>query len=263
VPAWWAGAVLGALRNWYHLHVPTFIPLMKPRRLPSIGQTIERPVMDWKAKPATFSFESAKDIAAFANHLGGTLLIGAHEEQGQLKAYVGMTPEDAAACRDYYSKAVSDRCQPRPAIDFEEYAHPSDLAKRIVAVNVQPSLNLVGVKVAAHKQSEGWGGDSYVFPVRSGTDARYLEPGQLPMFMTPQIRRNAVMLARIPSNADVAICPDSKSYMDCTFIDMSEEDNVFTVITNANVTVRYPLDMIQSVFQNAEGKWCIMSTYYF
>jgi hypothetical protein len=235
---------------------------MKPRPLPPIGEAIERPVMDWKTKPAAFAFARATDVAAFANHLGGTLLIGAREEHGQLRAYVGMTPEEAGACRDDYSKAVADRCQPRPAVDFDEYTHPSDPTKRIVAINVQPSLNLVGVKVTAHKQSEGWGGDSYVFPVRSGTDARYLEPGQLAMFMTPQIRRIAVMLARIPHNAEVAICPDSKSHMSCTFVDVSEEDNICTVITNINRTVRYPLDMIQSVFQDIDGRWHIMIDYY-
>lgn len=63
----------------YNLGVPTFIPLAKPLQLPTIGRTIERPVMDWKVKPAKHSFERAKDVAAFANHLGGTLLIGAHE----------------------------------------------------------------------------------------------------------------------------------------------------------------------------------------
>jgi hypothetical protein len=60
--------------------------------LPTIGSAIERPVMDWKVKAALNAFEKAKDVAMFANHLGGTLLIGAAEAQGHLGAYVGMSP---------------------------------------------------------------------------------------------------------------------------------------------------------------------------
>jgi hypothetical protein len=151
-----------------------------------------------QVKPATYAFERAKDVAAFANHLGGTLLIGAQELNGQLQAYVGMPPTDAGAVRNDYSKAVADRCMPRPTIDFEEYDDPGDPAKRIVAINVEPSLNLVGVKISGDKDKEGYGGIAYVFPVRSGIDARYLESGQLAMFMTPHVRRVAVLLSKIP-----------------------------------------------------------------
>ncbi len=60
--------------------MPLFRPLIKPWPLPSIGAAnTERAVLDWKTRLAEKSFERAKDIAAFANHLGGTLLIGACE----------------------------------------------------------------------------------------------------------------------------------------------------------------------------------------
>lgn len=231
---------------------------MKPRPLPPIGEAIERPVTDWKAKPAASAFERAKDVAAFANHLGGTLLIGACEEHGRVKAYVGMRRKEAGAVRDDYSKAVSNRCTPRPAIDFEEYDDPGDPEKRIVVINVQPSLNLVGVKVSADNGKEGYGGAAYVFPVRTGIDTCYLEPGQLAMFMTPKIRRIAVMMARMPHNAEVMLSPDNTSHMDCTFVGMLEDENTFTVITNAHITVRYPLDMVESVYQTINGKWVIL-----
>jgi hypothetical protein len=66
------------------------------------------------------------------------------------------------------------------------------------------------------------------------------------------------MMARIPPNAQVMLSPDNKSSMDCTFVDMSEDENTFTVITNIKVTVRYPLDMVESVYQTINGKWCIL-----
>jgi hypothetical protein len=218
--------------------------------------------MDWKVKPAEFAFEKAKDVAAFANHLGGTLLVGVREVDGQLEAYVGMPMADAGACRDSYSKAVADRCQPRPSIDFEEYDDPNDATKQIVAINVQPSLSLVGVRVAAHRPTEGWGGDSYVFPVRSGTDARYLEPGQLPMFMTPQIRRCAIMLSRISAAAPVNVIYENTNKKH-SFVGVVEEDNVVTLNLTDGNTGRtmarvIPLDLIRSVYQDDKKMWHVV-----
>lgn len=251
-----SGARAAAIGTGYNHEVPTFIPLTKPLPLPTIGQTIERPVMDWKVKPATHPFERAKDVAAFANHLGGTLLIGARELNGQLQAYVGMPPTEAGAVRDGYSKAVADRCMPRPAIDFEEYGDPGDPAKRIVAINVQPSLNLVGVEVCADKVREGYGGAAYVFPVRSGTDARYLEPGQLAMFMTPHVRRVAVLLSRIPKGTAVFVRqPRKHDYFEfrAKLDEVREEDNIVLLSEQSGGPLtNLPLDRITTVFENPD-----------
>ena len=228
--------------------------------LPTLGQAIERPVMDWKVKSAKHSFERAKDVAAFANHLGGTLLIGAQEVDGQLQAYVGMTPAEAGVVRDEYSKAVADRCTPRPAIDFEEYDAPGDPAKKIVAINVQPSLNLVGVKVRADKTQEGHGGDAYIFPVRSGTDARFLDPGELAMFMTPKVRRIAVLLSRIPKQTIVNLMrPVHRPSNDVRmrFVEVREEDNLVLLSSLSTPDYappeRYPLDRFTTVFEDTAG----------
>jgi hypothetical protein len=234
--------------------VPIFIPLMKPQALPALGQAIERATMDWKVKPAQHAFEKAKDAAAFANHLGGTLLIGASEVNGQLSAYLGMSTMEAGACRDAYSKAIADRCQPRPYIDFEEYDDPNDSTKRIIAINVQPSLNLVGVKINGDKTNEGYGGPAYVFPVRTGTDARYLEPGQLAMFITPHIRRIAILLSRIPKGAAVLVKrPAGYDYFEyrARLDEVREEENIvtFTDLSAGNPLRRIPLDRITTVFE--------------
>src|SRR4051812_43949768 len=98
--------------------------------------------MDWKATDTSTPFHKAKDVAAFANHQGGTLLIGAQEVQGLLQSYVGMTAAAAVAVRTAYSQAIEQRCQPPPTVDFEEFPDPADLTKKIVAVNVWPSLLL-------------------------------------------------------------------------------------------------------------------------
>lgn len=217
--------------------------------------------MDMKVKPRTWAFEQARDVAAFANHLGGTLLIGAHETDQQLRAYVGMSEAEAGRVLDEYSKAVAKRCHPPPMIDFEQYEHPDEATKRIVAINVQPSLNLVGVHVAGDLANDGHGGRAYVFPVRSGTDATYLEPGQLAMFMTPQIRRVAVMLARISPGTRVVVHLGHNGTMPTwEFVGVEEEKNLVRFRSETQA-IHLPLDRILSVYEHNEGPRVLMDYY--
>jgi hypothetical protein len=245
-----------------------FVPLVSQVALPSVGTGIERAVMDWKEKCTATDFHIAKDVAAFANHLGGVLIIGAQESAGQLAAYVGMTPSEAGDVRDKISKAVKDRCQPPPQIEFEEFQSPNDPDERIVVVNVWPSLQLVGVKIAAHKPTEGYGGESFVYPVRSGTDAMYLTPAQIPMYMTPQVRRVAVLLSKIPYNTEVRIYVRSASHnYGARFAGVFEEENVakFMNMEGANPAPAIPLDAITSVYETYDSsssrmRWRVLTT---
>jgi len=207
--------------------------------------------MDWKTKADGTEFHKAKDVAAFANHLGGTLLVGAHEQGGQLAAYIGISPAEAGSVRDGFSKAVKDRCQPPAFIDFEEYEDPNNAAKRIVAVNVWPSLALIGVRLSAHKPSEGYGGDSFVYPVRAGTDSIFLTPIQIPMYMTPQVRRVVVMLSRLPKETTVIVeIPARNHRFQLKFLDVREEESIarFGVMEGSEVRA-FPLDCITTVFE--------------
>lgn len=234
-----------------------FVPLRHPIALPAIGASIERAVMDWKVKPAVHSFEKAKDVAAFANHLGGTLLIGAQEDTGQLKSYVGLTQGDANDVRDGYSKAIAQRCRPLPTYDFEEYADPSDSAKKIIAINVWPSLSLIGVKVQANKAAEGWGETVFAYPVRSGTDAIFLQPTELAMYMTPEVRRNAVILSRIEKGASVkVILLGALHNFSVRFDSVDEEANLVRFKSNSGENaVHLPLDRVSTAYQNEKGEW--------
>lgn len=211
--------------------------------------------MDWKSVDDATAFHKAKDVAAFANHLGGTLLIGACEKDGQLDAYKGMSPAEAGDVREAYSKAIESKCQPHPTVDFEEYPAPGDKAKRIVAVNVWPSLLLVGVKIAAHKPAEGYGGMSFVYPVRSGTDTTYLEPSQIAMYMTPHVRRIAVLLSRVPKGAMICIMVPSghsQGELSARLDEVIEEQNIATFLDAEGVKPlrRIPLDRITTVFED-------------
>jgi hypothetical protein len=242
--------------------VPFFTPLEPPKALPIVGTAVERAVMDFKdyrSHRAWKAFEYAKDVAAFANHLGGALVIGAVED-GHLRAYVGLTDDEAAAVRQSFSSAVADRCMPRPAVDFApRFAHPDGSTKQIVVINVPPSVTPIGVKVSGNRD-DGYGDPCWVYPVRSGTDARYLDPSQLAMLLSPTVRRHAVMLAKIPKGTRVhirvfvAATGDYKDDHEWVFDSVDEQDNVAKFASEN----RLPLDRILSVFQLGGGVWRVL-----
>jgi hypothetical protein len=237
-----------------------FTPFTLEQGLPICGVSIERRFLDLKAKPAGSSYERAKDVGAFANHLGGVLLIGASEVDGRLSAYVGMSPNVAAQARHDYSQAVAQRCHPPPAIDFVEFSDPNDASKSIFAVNVPPSLSLVGVKVQSDKAG-GYGGDSFVFPVRTGTDCVYLQPTQLAMYMTPAVRRVAVLLSKVPRGARIQIkvwvptnmmAGRGQHVYTGVLDEVREEENLvlFNAKDDGRPMRRVPLDCITSVYED-------------
>lgn len=217
---------------------------------------------DYRAQRAWKAFEYAKDITAFANHLGGSLIIGASED-GHLREYVGLTDAEAATVRQSFSQSVADRCTPRPVFDFApRYAHPDDSTKQIVVINVPPSVTPIGVRVAGDK-ADGYNGPTYVYPVRSGTDARYLDPNQLAMLLSPTVRRVVVMLSKIPSGTRVnvrlvvAATGDYKNNPEWTFLEVDEQENV-AKFSGEN---RLPLDRILSVYQAGNGVWRVLSDF--
>lgn len=222
--------------------------------------------MDWKVRATNSRFEKAKDVAAFANHVGGVLIIGAQETKGQLSAYVPMTPPDAAKVRDEFSKSIAERCQPLPHIDFEEYEESTG---RVVVVNVWPSLSLVGTWAHADSTKDSWGGHAYVYAVRTGTDTEFLEPSQLPMYMTPQVRRIAVLLSRIEQGAKVRFLEflpnQGKGDQTYIFDGIFEEENLVKFAVRSGDTqsaLHVPLDRILSVYQASNQLWHIIAEFY-
>jgi hypothetical protein len=173
-----------------------FRPLIPPEPLPAIGTAIEHATLDAKAKvDLTKPFHLAKDVASFANHLGGNLLVGVPENRGVLQAPVPMTRPEAAAVQNAFSKEVTSRCHPKPLIDFGLYIVGTGV---VLTVVVFPYVGqAVGIKVAADSSKGGYGGDAYAFPLRVGADSSYLTPEQLSMLMLPEYRRIVIALSAL------------------------------------------------------------------
>src|SRR5258708_6219854 len=93
--------------------------------------------LDFKgaADPAEW-WELAKDIAAFANHVGGTILVGAAEQADGTAVFPGVAEPMAKDLAREYENAAKDKCKPRPLISIDAIQLASD--KVVVAINVEP-----------------------------------------------------------------------------------------------------------------------------
>lgn len=227
-------------------------PLIRPTPLPQLHTSIERAVCDFKRRDAGTQFHRAKDLAAFANHLGGTIVVGAAEHDGYLRSYPGLTRAEAAQSRSASQDAIA-RCHPAPIVDIDDYECPGQEDLRIIAVNIAPSLDLVCVDVRNQRdETDDYGGTSYVFPVRTATATRYLQPPHIAMHMLPSIRRLAILLSRIPSGAPIRVIFNNagNDYQVSTarFIALRDDDNYVEIERNDG-KMRLSLDFIQTVYE--------------
>lgn len=250
-------------------------PLIDPQELPEPGTSREGLCLDLKATvDPKDGFELAKDVAAFANSVGGTILVGAHEgASNTLGRYAPMTEDLAGTLRDAYNKAVGARCEPAPIID--PILIPRD-GGWLVAVNVWPfPSQAVGVSTRDPKHG-GVGDNGWAFPLRTGIHTAFLKPGQLPMLMIPEVRRVAALLEQIPPEArkNVQVFWRSPRQVGSTlegpFLSLVEVRSMENVAIFANQNPRpvadltkglhVPLDAIENVWSVGEFEWCIAVT---
>ncbi len=249
-----------------------FAPITDRDALPPVGAHAETYALDIKRtsrnRHGSFvPFELAKDVAAFANATGGVLLIGADEDltSATLREYVGLGSEqDRLEHAKAYEAAVQDRCSPVPLINPVSVSDSS--GKFVLAVNVWPfPSQAVGVKVDGSK-SDGYGGPSFVFPLRTGRVTAYIRPEQLAMLMDPATRRIAALLESIPPHKRLAVSVISTregvQVSEHTFeiVRVDAQSNVLQVRGTPGEdqrSVRVPLDRIITAWQQDDDAWAI------
>jgi hypothetical protein len=168
----------------------------------------------------------AKDIAAFANAVGGTIVVGAAEaleggrKTGRIVAFTRLV-NDTAAFISTVSKSVGDRCRPGPLFDFVPLTLDVNDQARILerpdsgngvvsvfAINVWPALHgPIGVR-ASERDGSLIGSPleaPYWFPKRTGEGTRFLFPEVLALQMNVHDRRIAILLTEIPEGAEVLV----------------------------------------------------------
>ncbi len=229
--------------------MPVFTPISQLDDLPAESRGYERFTLDLKAEHAQGSaFERAKDMAAFANHLGGSIVIGIPEVDGQAGRWKPLEPKAVNAAERDYSQALS-LCHPPPVMTPDKVAVPGGT---ILAINVWPyPAQVVAVRLSSSGHKD-FGGDSYVFPLRTSTQTTYLRPENLPMFMEPRIRRVVILLSAIKPGSQVHWCHRESGPVEATFDFVDHNKNVFSL----NKT-RIPLELIEAVYEG-DGGWQIM-----
>lgn len=230
----------------------SFRPIASPEDLPAFG-TREHVALDFKAKANGDAVERAKDMAAFANASGGTLLIGAQDTDDKLVGWVPMRAEDAQQVVTLYEEAIA-LCTPAPRVDL--HAIQKDETHWPVAVNVYP---FPGVAVGVRTLSLG-DKSPYVFPWRSATHTHYLRPDQLPMLMLPKLRYIVAQLEQIPRDGDVKVIDTKEHSRSCRLLDVLPLENIVIVeLVGGKRRVGYtvPLDYVLSVWKDRTAGWCI------
>jgi hypothetical protein len=230
-----------------------FRPLTSTSKLPDTG-AVETDVLDFKGsiepeKDGTIDYvELAKDVAAFANAEGGTLLVGAFEDRrrGILGCYKPLTPEFVKQVRDAYSRAVAKFCSPSPLHDSQTIPFETGA---VVAVNVSAAIGqVVGVRA---RVDEAW-----FFPRRVGIETVNLRAEQLPMFMVPEIRRIAILLRGVPENHRLFLSQMTRTNSQgerAYFRSVDEAANVVILADENNEAWTIPLDRIESVWEDPKG----------
>lgn len=222
---------------WKPLEAKDDLP--KPR-------TRERTDLDFKAEPTADSFENAKDIAAFANATGGTIIIGACGGDRLMK-WKPLSDGDAKKCARDIDEAVKARCRPAPLFSTVEIRRRGGF---IVAVNVWPFLGQpVGVRLLKDeaKRCEG----AVFFPLRVGTQTIAITSEQLPMFVDAKLRRVVMILERAIGER-VVLTPikgPTNEHNVATLVAVDVLRNVARFGKGEGETAfAIPLDLIESVY---------------
>ncbi len=238
-------------------------PIRRFEDLPTVAPIVEVDTFDAKidyADKHKQDFEVAKDVAAFANHLGGSIVVGLNEHTAKVEP---LKLDRAKKLISTFEEQVRQRCSPRPTI--EPVLLPVD-GGHILVINVEPFIGQpVGVLVRKVETTLGLE-DVYQFPVRRGSRTTSLTPEVLPMYMLPEIRRWAILL----SAAQDAACEvnvnngrGSNEVVKGTVLGVFPEDNAFEFRINSGMrgdekpgSIRVPFDSVQCIWRR-DGDWKI------
>jgi hypothetical protein len=248
-----------------------FKPLERVADLPPEGplsaDAREKQDLDFKsyADPAK-TREHAKDIAAFANALGGTLLIGAKDKANLV--HHGLKDQTVAEVRDVYERAAM-MCSPTVPIDVV----PINVGDRVVvAVNVPPFPDAIVGAPASEvdgsgktvKIEHGW-----CFPIRRASQTHFLKPEELPLYMNPNVRRAYVRLEQIPEDSRARVLLFFGKQLDHSSFTVHLVDRTEVSFEGASLEqnraqfregsfgFRVPLMDVVDVWEHAPDRWAV------
>jgi len=214
-------------------------------------------------------WELAKDIAAFANHVGGVILVGAAENPGGARLH-GIDSARAAELAQAYEHAARDKCRPQPTVACATV--PLDGEKVLLAVNVDPVPDqIVGAMFyAVNKKNDKGTSDAWRFYVRIGRHNVALTPDRLAMHMNTAVRRIVIRLEEIPADNALQILwrpgrhsPSRKApqQLEARRHEVDVQGNVLRwpehATDGSEYSVFVPLDDIEAVWRGPGDTWFV------
>lgn len=224
--------------------------------LPVVGQRVERHHLDIKADYTGTELqqrlEIAKDMAAFANASGGTILIGAYEaNDGTLARYANLLPSRVVTLIRAADLAARDHLRPHPVVNAYATMSPEANADDIVVLEVlalpgQP----IGVRVPVDKSHHGNAEAAYRFPVRVGTRTVYYEPHQLALIMDVTYRRKVQLLEMIPASdrRELLVAGSNEEWVSMELDLLDPMRNLLRLKLSAGPQIYIPLDAVRHVY---------------
>jgi hypothetical protein len=231
----------------------TSFPLELESQLPAPCTANERASLDFKAPGLGDHLEAAKDVAAFANAYGGTIIVGAVAKGEVLQFYKPLTAADSSAAQRIFEEGVRDRCRPIPRFTVGMIEHGGG---QLVVVNVWPAIGQpVGIqlkKADLKKQFE----DVYLYPVRAGAHTTAITPEQMHMYVDAKFRRTVIAL-RNSAGQRLWIAgrtQNSDWFGTATVVRVDEQKNALELRLNFEREIDYtlPLDDIEAVWRDGE-----------
>jgi hypothetical protein len=184
----------------------------------------EKTVLDLKERydvqNVAHRFELAKDLAAFANALGGTVLVGVSEKSDQLGRKTGrieafVPVQDEQSLIKAATVAARDLCRPSITVEPEVIklttAEQAGIVKNplphdtvVIAFNVHPLL-ASPAGVAGCDASGTRIPHAYRFPIRFLEGTKWLHPEELAFHMNSHERRIYLLLAGLRRDRAVVV----------------------------------------------------------
>ncbi len=218
-----------------------------------LGETSESIHWDYKQSFNPKKAEDlAIDLAAFANTFGGTLLIGVAEKtDGAKKVASGFVPginveEIRKTVHTHICEIIS------PKIDVQVV--PIDVSGNlIVAINVEPSVNLVGVCLDKDRRS-------FSFPYRTEFGNRFMTFEEVENRMADNKTRAMYLKLKkyIPSGGKVNVypAPIANNKIEWRFEWIHNSENEIRLDQNGYRSIDIPISFIEEVW-NGRGGICL------
>jgi hypothetical protein len=197
----------------------------------------------------------AIDLAAFANTYGGTLLIGlsekANDELNGLKVATGFAPKTNAESikKQIYSNASNYLF---PKIDVKVVPIKTSDGF-VVAVNVEPSVDLVGVRTNNER-------GNFCFPYRTEYGNRYMSFEEVEKRMVDNKTRAMYLKLKkyLPSDGKVNIypAPIANNKIEWRFEWIHDSENEIRLNQNGYRSIDVPMSFIEEVW-NGRGGVCL------